>query len=64
MTHLESDELLEKNPTVKEIFEKNEAKVAELNLRRKSEYRLGLPYERRQITADSQERFRRKKRLR
>ena len=58
MTDLEIDELLEKNPTVKEVFEKNEAKVAEFKLRKKSEYRLGLPYgRRRQLTSGSQERF-------
>lgn len=57
MTDLEIDELLEKNPAVKEVFERNEAKVAEFKLRKKSEYRLGLPYGRRQLTSGSQERF-------
>ena len=41
------NELLDIDPEAKEIFEKNHAKLQEVNLNKKSGYRLGLPYERR-----------------
>ena len=53
ITMLDVDELLEKNPEAKEVFKKNEAKFAEINLTKKSEYRLGLPYGTRRLVAES-----------
>ncbi len=52
---LDIDALLETNPHVKEIFEKNQAMLANLPRARKPGYRLGLPYEDRHPVADPQD---------
>ena len=49
------DALLTKNPHLKEIFEKNQAMLANLPQPRKPGYRLGLPYEDRHPVADPQD---------
>ena len=41
---LDIDKLLEKNPSVREVFEKNQAIIANTPRAKRSEYRLGLPY--------------------
>lgn len=53
VTMLDINELLDKNPEAKEVFEKNEAKLAEIKPTKKSEYRIGLPYGTRRPVADS-----------
>lgn len=50
---LDINELLDKNPEAKEVFEKNEAKLAEIKPTKKAEYRIGLPYGTRRPVADS-----------
>ena len=50
---LDVNELFDKNPEAKKVFEKNEAKLAEFKPTKKSEYRIGLPYGTRRPVADS-----------
>ena len=52
---LDIDALLTKNPHLKEIFEKNQAMLANLPQARKPGYRLSLPYEDRHPVADPQD---------
>ncbi len=50
---LDIDELLEKNPSVREIFEKNQEKLANLPEVEKPPYRLAVPYAGRRLTTET-----------
>ena len=52
---VEIDVLLEKNPDVKEVFEKNQTMLANTPRAKKSQYRLGFPYGDCRPISDSQD---------
>ncbi len=49
---IRADELLEKNPDAREVFKKNQEKIANLPKVKKPGYRLAVPYANRRRTSD------------